>query len=818
MAGLRIGDPASFIGDGYVGDPPDYAGFPVIVSQNKGADAVGSPYSVALPPGFQTGDRLFVLIKSETVDNEYTFPARWTKVFRKWEATLTVDVNLALYELIVDGSADASETSPITVSIASGGVATWLTFCVRGAHASAASEAGVATFSNASTTPDPPNLAPSWGTEKTLWIAVEGGSSGGTFTTAFPLPNFNERSNDASGGRVSAASIRDEVSSKNPGAFTLDSSVRWIANTVAVRPAAAAADDRIGQQCVGEVSPFEQEMGVEQGVQSAPLEDAAAADDDVTDAWIGDPEEFEAFDIASFMQARAPPDGEEEDIVPSSSVSDVLVSDEETTDDGTQAAPLEDEEVVDASILGTHIGDALDAFTGESADGFTAEPPTDDGDETGETTGAALVSDALDAESGVHADTLLAPPDEETCVFPATIDSTSGSEATATTSHTVTLPTGIVAGQLLLVLIGGENPSGTSFPAGWTELFDAGGSSAGWLAGAWRVADGGESGSITVTTTGSVKSAWIVYRFSNHNGTVEAATPVDQPGTASPDPPSLSPSWGSDKTKWLVAFAGESPSQRAVSAYPTDYADDQLTAGTGNTAGADATIGAASRLLETATEDPGAFSLGGTGNWFAVTIAVQGSCPNDQTTAAREVGRALDEIESIDGSTLGPLHDAPPDEERAGSEVGDALAGDEFVDGFASEPLHDFPPDGERVTALADGPEDFSTPFDEGLAAWPLADEEPVVGPQPGPVSVGVGAGWWIGGKRPKREAKWPDLPKPPATPPWKLKVVQPRDARLRIAAQERNWKTKMRRARREEDMIVLSIIAALLSEGDDET
>jgi hypothetical protein len=451
MAGLTVGANTSFVGEGYVGDPPDYSGFPVIVSQNKGADAVGTPYSVALPPGFQTGDRLFVLIKSETVDNEYTFPARWTKVFREWDVSLTVDVNLAVYELIVDGSADASETSPISVSIASGGVATWLAFRVTGAHASAASEAGVATFSNASTAPDPPNLAPSWGTEKTLWIAVEGGSSGGTFTTAFPLPNFNERSNDASGGRVSAASIRDEVSSKDPGAFTLDSSVRWIANTIAVRPASAVTDASIAVQMTATFADAAYGDEVEdagllyEGVTAGPREDAPvdttpATAHYVDPTWILDEDEWtpdwaqappkDVADETGETRGQvsnndwidddepvtdgwfsAPPDFEEN--APLDALLGELFDDDEPVVEFWTLAPLHDAPVVTVDDVGPQesgpVWDDDEPLAGDWQQRGLSFPD----DETGETTGGRSINDLVDDEEPV-ADGTFGTPVEET--------------------------------------------------------------------------------------------------------------------------------------------------------------------------------------------------------------------------------------------------------------------------------------------------------------------------------------------------------------------------------------------------------------------
>ena len=81
--------------------------------------------------------------------------------------------------------------------------------------------------------PDPPNLAPSWGSANTYWlifctvnssptVSVYPGSSG-VITTA---------------NTASIASCYDTTpgASLNPGAFTISASLRWVAGVVAIRP------------------------------------------------------------------------------------------------------------------------------------------------------------------------------------------------------------------------------------------------------------------------------------------------------------------------------------------------------------------------------------------------------------------------------------------------------------------------------------------------------------------------------------------------------------------------------------------------------
>ena len=80
--------------------------------------------------------------------------------------------------------------------------------------------------------------------------------------------------------------------------------------------------------------------------------------------------------------------------------------------------------------------------------------------------------------------------------------------------------------------------------------------------------------------------------------------------------PSLSPAWGSDETLWIAYLFKSSTS--AVTGYPASYTDGTNTTTSDATSGA--TAASARRELETATEDPGAFTAGGSSATFTVAI------------------------------------------------------------------------------------------------------------------------------------------------------------------------------------------------------
>ena len=101
--------------------------------------------------------------------------------------------------------------------------------------------------------------------------------------------------------------------------------------------------------------------------------------------------------------------------------------------------------------------------------------------------------------------------------FPQIVGTNSSSHDTATTTHTVALPPQILAGDLLFVFFGHTGSFTVPvFPAGWTRTTNSGTYSNFNNIGAvwgWRIADGAEGASISVTTGGTVRSAHYSYRI-----------------------------------------------------------------------------------------------------------------------------------------------------------------------------------------------------------------------------------------------------------------------------------------------------------------
>lgn len=161
--------------------------------------------------------------------------------------------------------------------------------------------------------------------------------------------------------------------------------------------------------------------------------------------------------------------------------------------------------------------------------------------------------------------------------FPS-IDATStSSERSDATSHTVDLPSGVSDGDLLIAFFAQDtfDVSGhsVSWPSPWVEMYDIQFEQHIIGSAAYLYASGGET-SVIVTTTLSDRSEHIVYRISEHDsGTViEWSTATGSTNTA--DPPSLTPSWGAEDTLWLIGASFDRPeSNGPATDDPDNYTD-----------------------------------------------------------------------------------------------------------------------------------------------------------------------------------------------------------------------------------------------------
>ena len=208
--------------------------------------------------------------------------------------------------------------------------------------------------------------------------------------------------------------------------------------------------------------------------------------------------------------------------------------------------------------------------------------------------------------------------------FPQVQFVTETSFAAEPTSHLVQMPAIVDPGDLLVILVSLHQEPPSATPGGWSQLFLLA-LGADEFAAYAKDAVGDEDGTtVDVTTTIGASGAAQVYRITNWEGTlvngVEVGTAVGAQGTT-PDPPSLTASWGAENNLWL-AVAGAADDDQAATAYPTNYTNgiDTMSGGGANSS---AQVYSARRENAIATENPAVFTLATTEAWVANTIVIR---------------------------------------------------------------------------------------------------------------------------------------------------------------------------------------------------
>lgn len=216
---------------------------------------------------------------------------------------------------------------------------------------------------------------------------------------------------------------------------------------------------------------------------------------------------------------------------------------------------------------------------------------------------------------------------------PAVQTTNESATTTAGTSHTVNLPSGIQSNDLLIVCLDkGSTAATVNALEGWTELLDENAGNGLYIA--YKFANGTESGTITLTTSASTRSAEVVLRISGAENPAVQAPVVGTTATGTsttPNPPSITPP--SSKDYLFIAMCGSAGEQADddtyVTTFPTNYSHSQneKTCGiAGSNLGG--LVGVATRQLTTGVaEDPGTFTVSENAAWRAQTVIIHPASP-----------------------------------------------------------------------------------------------------------------------------------------------------------------------------------------------
>lgn len=208
-----------------------------------------------------------------------------------------------------------------------------------------------------------------------------------------------------------------------------------------------------------------------------------------------------------------------------------------------------------------------------------------------------------------------------------TIESWSSGASTAVnaSSHAITMPSGITAGDLLLIVFSTDGTADVAITAGdWVELSQAqaNGVSSGIF---YKFATGSDTATVA---TGSEQTSHIVYRISGASAPYIAQTTGDSTNT---DPPNLDT--GTSRNYLWIATATHD-STVVASGAPANYSNlhTQAAAGTDG-----ASTSTAERSTTASSENPGTFTSN-TEQWISSTIAIPSSSMGIYATRAVATG------------------------------------------------------------------------------------------------------------------------------------------------------------------------------------
>lgn len=211
--------------------------------------------------------------------------------------------------------------------------------------------------------------------------------------------------------------------------------------------------------------------------------------------------------------------------------------------------------------------------------------------------------------------------------FPSVRSESTGIQGTNATTWTITYPSTIVAGDLLLLSVAND---GDATVQATIAFFDVGKTLASGtacrLTTLFAIADGTETGTFSLFASASEQGAWrcaAYYDWYGDNDPISdsLAFSTGATGTSTtPDPDSVSPGWGAEDILWRALSASDD-GRTDYTGFPTDYTLSQFSDASGGAGGA--SIGGATRLLNASSEDPGTFTTDRSDDWAAYTFALR---------------------------------------------------------------------------------------------------------------------------------------------------------------------------------------------------
>src|SRR3972149_3604995 len=215
-------------------------------------------------------------------------------------------------------------------------------------------------------------------------------------------------------------------------------------------------------------------------------------------------------------------------------------------------------------------------------------------------------------------------------------DTQSGLQSTNSTSWTLTYPTNLVSGDLILAFVATDGVAVPTWPSGWRA--EDRGSGDNELYWAKKLSDGTETGNFTLTLDATQQGCWRVLRITGWQGTLGTVWDNITNGGAviaprlnpnigtdtAPDSPSLDPAnWGVEDTLWF-AIASSDHGNTTYTGFPTGWTNTSAQESGGANGAA---LGTARLERALASIDPGVFTTDASEGWGAITLAIRPLIP-----------------------------------------------------------------------------------------------------------------------------------------------------------------------------------------------
>lgn len=204
------------------------AAYPVVAATETSTTFTDTTHPIDMPASISAGDLLLVGFCTSTGGSNTVS----IQSGDNWNLLNTDSAN-GLQVLVYWKIAEGSDT--LTLETTNNSISGHFSYRITGHDPDATPEYGSFTTASSGTTVDPPSLAPSWGLEDTLFIAVLGHANTSAIS-GYPSGYGDTVSASGLGNSCGAAALGVRTDSEDPSSFTVGGgSTSLVSNTIAIR-------------------------------------------------------------------------------------------------------------------------------------------------------------------------------------------------------------------------------------------------------------------------------------------------------------------------------------------------------------------------------------------------------------------------------------------------------------------------------------------------------------------------------------------------------------------------------------------------------